>query len=142
MLGADSTVALSREEALELWKESARRPWLVPEWLRSVREDALLRDRLLSTREGNLVRRAALRVLPDAYFAPERWEPPAPEDEAEPELAAFRPDVIARLASRAVASTRKARELLAYEPLFHLDAGMRVTEAWARAEGLLPAPAA
>ena len=140
MLGADSTVSVSPEQALQQWKESARRPWLVPEWLRSVRQDAVLRDRLLSTREGNLVRRAAFRVLPDAYFEPERWQPPAPADDAEPPLATFRPDVIARLSSRAVASTRKARELLGYEPLFDLGAGMRVTEAWARAEGLLPAP--
>ena len=137
MLGVDSTVSVSPEQALQQWKESARRPWLVPEWLRSVRQDAVLRDRLLSTHEGNLVRRAAFKVLPDAYFAPERWQPPAADDADEPALATFRPDVIARLSSRAVASARKARELLGYEPLFDLGAGMRLTEAWASAEGLL-----
>ena len=139
MLGVDNTVTVTREAAFAHWQETSRRAWLVPESLRAVREDAALRDRLLSTREGTLVRRAARRLLPPAYFEPERWQPPAPPDE-KLELASQRPDVIARLASRAVASSRKARELLGYDPIFELEAGMRLTEAWARAEGLLPDP--
>ena len=42
-------------------------------------------------------------------------------------------------ARRTVVSTAKARRLLGFSPRFELDAGMRLTEAWARWAGLLPA---
>lgn len=137
MLGVHATVSLSREEVLDHWKRSTRRPWLLAETARSLREDAALRERLLATREGNLVRRLARRVLPETFFAPERWEPRPAAAPVGRQLAAARPDVVDRLASRAVASTRKARALLGYEPVFDLEAGMRLTEEWARHEGLL-----
>lgn len=140
MLGVHATKPVSRAEALAYWRRTSRRPWLLPEWLRAVRQDAVLRERLLSTREGRLVRRAAQRVLPESVFAPERWEPPAAPDGSEKKLAALRPDVLDRLTSKAVASTTKVRHMLGYEPLFGFAAGMELTEAWARLEGLLPDP--
>jgi nucleoside-diphosphate-sugar epimerase len=139
MLAVKRTVSMTRLEALELWKSGSRRPWLVPEALRVFREDAALRRRLLGTREGALVERAAHRLLPSsAWQRSERWFAPRPPDrDDELPLAAFRPFVVDFLASRARVENAKARRLLGYEPVFRLDAGMRLTEEWARWAGLL-----
>lgn len=45
---------------------------------------------------------------------------------------------MAMLATRARVSNHKAREVLGWEPQVKLSEGMRLTEAWLRAEGLLP----
>jgi nucleoside-diphosphate-sugar epimerase len=139
MLGVRRTVPMAEADALSHWKRSARRTWLVPEAMRALRADAELRGRLLATREGILVSRVARRVLPPAYFAPERWnQAAAPAAETGPPLVAFRPDVIRFLAGTARVGSEKARTLLGYEPVFGLADGMRLTEAWARWEGLVP----
>jgi nucleoside-diphosphate-sugar epimerase len=139
MLGVHRTVPMSEATALAHWKRSTRRPWIVPETLRAVRMDGDLRRRLLATREGAIVRRVAERVLPASFFAPERWDNPTESaDEPEPPLVAFKPDVVRFLASTARVRIDKARELLGYSPVFGLADGMRLTEAWATWEGLVP----
>jgi nucleoside-diphosphate-sugar epimerase len=141
MLGVAHTVPMSEREALAHWKRSARRAWLLPEALRAIRRDRDLRDELLSTREGALVRAAAARLLPAAFFAPERWVDPrlADDSAAELQLAAFKPQLIRFLASAAKVRSEKARELLGYRPVFGLADGLRLTEKWAQWEGLLDA---
>jgi nucleoside-diphosphate-sugar epimerase len=141
MLGVHRTVPISEAAALAHWKRSTRRPWLVPETLRAVRTDGDLRSRLLATREGAIVRRVAERVLPATFFAPERWDNPIESTrETEPPLVAFKPDLVRFLASTARVRIDKARELLGYSPVFGLADGMRLTEAWATWEGLVPEP--
>jgi nucleoside-diphosphate-sugar epimerase len=138
MLGLERTVPMSEADALALWKRDARRRWLVPDAWRVVRTDAELRRRLLETHEGAVVRRVAERVLPQRVFAPERWEAAPEPEEAEPPLAAFKPEVVRMLASTARVRIEKARASLGYDPAFGLAAGMRLTEAWARWAGLVP----
>jgi nucleoside-diphosphate-sugar epimerase len=142
MLGVERTVPMSEREAIEHWRRSTRRPWLARQAIAAVRGDPDLRAELLATREGAVVRRVAERVLPASFFAPERWvdrRRTAPPQPSEPPLAAFKPQLVHYLASRAQVRIDKARALLGYEPRFGLDAGMRLTEAWARWAGLLPA---
>jgi nucleoside-diphosphate-sugar epimerase len=138
MLDVQHVVPTTQAEALAHWRRTRRRPWLVPEALRTIRGDTGLRDRLLATREGALLRRAAQRVLPASVLAPEKWVDSAEREQpaVEPPLAAFKPDVIAFLASTAEVRIDKARELLGYRPVFGLAEGMRLTEAWAQWEGL------
>jgi nucleoside-diphosphate-sugar epimerase len=139
MLGVRRTVELTEREALKHWKRSSRREWLLPRALQAVRSDSALRTDLLATKEGVLVRRVAERVLPAAYFAPERWvDRDGEPTRAELPLAAFKPQVVHTLASTAHVRIDKARELLGYEPAFDFDRGMSLTEAWARWEGLIP----
>jgi nucleoside-diphosphate-sugar epimerase len=45
--------------------------------------------------------------------------------------------VVRYLAKRARVRIDKARDVLGYRPAFTLEAGMRLTEAWARWAGLL-----
>lgn len=140
MLGLESTVPMSAADALALWKRSSRRPWLAPEALRAVREDGRLRARLLATREGRLIRRAAERILPASFFAPERWEhAPRGTETDDRELVPLRPEVIDFLASRTTVSGEKAQRVLGFRPAFDLETGMWLTERWARHDGLLDA---
>ena len=142
MLRRPATVSLTEAEALELWRRSRRRPWLLAEGLRLFREDKVLRQRLLGTREGTLARLAAERVTPGLLRSAERWsaeptDPPASGSTPAGQIAPTRPWVVRYLAKRARVRIDKARRLLGYEPAFGLDAGMRLTEAWARWAGLL-----
>ena len=140
MLRLRRTVSLSQAEALELWRQSRRRHWLLPEALRAIREHKALRARLLATREGSVVRWVVERAFPRSFLAPERWpeipfSPPHPDDE--PPLRPLRPWLIRYLAQKPRVRIDKARELLGYEPAFRLRHGMRLTEQWARWAGLL-----
>ena len=139
MLGVVRTVPMSEAEALALWKQQSRRRGLVPDAWRIVRTDAELRRRLLETREGAVIRRIAERVLPERVFAPERWATEPEPDGNELPIAAFKPEVVRTLASTTRVRIEKARTLLGYEPVFGLVDGMRLTEAWAKWAGLLPA---
>jgi nucleoside-diphosphate-sugar epimerase len=140
MLGVERASPMSRTAVLAHWRASTRRRWLVREAMKAVREDRELRHRLLETHEGGIVRRVAQRVLPASYFAPERWDvQDTPAGDAELPLAAFKPELVRFLAGTARVRIDKARELLGYEPAFGLAEGMRLTEAWARWEGLVPA---
>lgn len=139
MLGTPSTVSLTEAEALALWDRSRRRPWLVTELLRTVREDPSVRKRLFATREGTAARGVVERVAPGLLRSAERWAEPraaGPVGEARPVQPA-RPWVVRYLAKRARVRIDRARELLGYQPVFGLDPGMRLTEAWARWAGLL-----
>jgi nucleoside-diphosphate-sugar epimerase len=63
-------------------------------------------------------------VVPDA--APAAAEP-----------AAIGPADIALFGAKQIVSIEKAKRLLGYEPAFSVNAGMAVTERWARWSGLL-----
>jgi nucleoside-diphosphate-sugar epimerase len=139
MIGVQRTVPMSEADALAHWKRETRRRWLVPDAWQIVRTDAELRRRLLETREGAVVRRLAERVLPERVFAPERWQAMPERTESEPALAAFKPEVIRALSSTARVRIDKAQSLLGYEPVFGLERGMSLTEAWATWAGLIPA---
>ena len=138
MLGSSRMASLSEAEAFDLWRQSQKRPWLLPEAIRAARTDRALRNRLLTTREGAMARQIvqrARRQFPGAERPKSAIGAARPE--AEPALEPLRPWLIRYLAKRAFVRIDKARDLLGYEPVFHLDDGMRLTEQWARWAGLL-----
>ena len=142
MLGVNRTVPMSEAEALDLWRRSRRRAWLVPETLRAVRQNRELRKRLLATREAAAIMRAAGRLFPRAVSAAERWTESGARAERQEEplpLTPIRPWLVAYLAKRTRVSSEKARTLLGYRPLFRREDGMGLTEQWARWAGLLGA---
>ncbi len=139
MLGSPRTVSLSAADALDLWRKSSRRPWLVPEWVKVVREDAAVRRRLLATREGAIVRNVANRVVSPEARA--RFRTPASEPAStggDLPVGPERPWVIQNMARRARARIHRARALIGYSPAFSLEEGMRLTGEWARWAGLAP----
>ena len=142
MLGTSATVSMSEAEALDLWRRSRRRRGLLSETVRLFREDKAFRKQLMDTREGTAARIVVERLVPGLLRRAERWsEPGRPAPTREPggdrPISPARPWVVRYLAKRARVRIDKARQLLGYEPVFGLDAGMRLTEAWARWSGLL-----
>jgi nucleoside-diphosphate-sugar epimerase len=141
MVGAeDRLVPMSSAEAHALWVSSRRPPWLATEAMTLFRHDKALRKRLLGTREGRWLRSLAERLSPGRVRAAEQWAEPgrATEDvSGEPPLGPMRPWLIDYLAKRARVRIDKARELLGYRPEFNLQAGLALTEAWARWAGLV-----
>jgi len=140
MLGVKRTVSMSSAQALTLWRQSQRRAWLLPELLHGVRRDTALRDRLLATREGMLARQFTERVLWKYFSGPERAPvtiiaPVSAEQELP--LGPIRPWLVHYLASKVRVRIDKAHKLLGYQPAFDLEAGMRLTEEWARWARLL-----
>ncbi|HYC30789.1 MAG TPA: NAD-dependent epimerase/dehydratase family protein [Gemmatimonadales bacterium] len=138
MVGGEATVSMTEAEALELWRRSRRRSWLLPETLKLLREDAGLRKRLLGTREAVALRGAAQRLVPGVLRSAEQRVAAAtkPAVRAERGPLPSRPWLVRYLAKRARVRIHKARELLGYEPAFGLEAGMKLTEQWARWAGL------
>jgi nucleoside-diphosphate-sugar epimerase len=139
LLGGSRTVALSTAEALEMWRQSRERPWLLPEALRVMREQVPLRRRLLATREGAAVREVAQRVLPDTVRQQIKT-PRAPAADATSGLlpvSPVRPWVVHNMARKARARIDKARNMLGYDPAFPLHEGMRLTADWALWAGLV-----
>ncbi len=141
MLGAeDRLVRMSSAEAHALWVSSRRPPWLAIEAMKLFRRDKTLRKRLLGTREGRWLRSLAERLAPARVRAAEQWaEPGSTADDmpSDPPLGPMRPWLIDYLGKRARVRIDKARELLGYHPEFNLQAGLALTEAWARWAGLV-----
>ena len=137
MLGVEATVAMSEGEALALWDRSRRRSWLVPEAFRVLRDETSVRKRLLGTREAGLLRLAAERVAPSLLRSAEQRVAAPRQAGPERPVGPVRPWVVRYLAKRARVRIALATELLDYRPAFGLEAGMRLTEAWARWAGLV-----
>ena len=140
LLGVQRLVSLSESEALALWRQSRRRPWLLAEGLRLLRDNPAVGRRLLATREGMAVRALANRTIPDKWRELLKATAGAPVAVANDlPIAAIRPWVVRNMARKARARIDKARRLLGYEPVFTLAEGMRLTGDWARWAGLVPA---
>jgi nucleoside-diphosphate-sugar epimerase len=141
MLGRSATISLSETEALRLWERSRRRPWLLGEALRMFRRDEGVRKRLLGTREGVAARAMVERLAPRLLRSAEQWTGRSSAGAAAASdysgVSPSRPWVVRYLAKRARVRIDKSRELLGYRPVFSLESGMRLTEAWARWAGLL-----
>ena len=145
--GVPRTVELSAEEARAHWRRARRdRPRLGGELLAAVRGDRELRDRLLATRELSALRDAAGAVLPESWQRRLKARlgmgapaPPPPSLAADRELPIhpLSPAEIDFHRPRTRVRIARAERLLGYRPAFDLEAGMALTEAWARWANLL-----
>ena len=138
--GEDRLVPMSSAEAHALWQRSRRPAWLATEAMTLLRRDKALRKRLLGTREGRWLRMLAERLAPGRVRAAEQWAEPGSTEAlpADPPLGPMRPWLVDYLGKRARVRVDKARALLGYRPEFNLQAGLALTEAWARWAGLVP----
>jgi nucleoside-diphosphate-sugar epimerase len=144
MLGASRTVEMSAAEALEHWRRHQRQaPRAIPELLRVVKRDQEVRERLFATRELTALRELASTVLP------ERWQQSIKarlgsggagaggQVSGELPIHPLSPLMIDFYAARTRVRIDKAKRLLGFRPAFDLEAGMAVTEVWARWANLL-----
>jgi nucleoside-diphosphate-sugar epimerase len=145
MLGTQSCVYMSAEEALAFWHRTRKgRPAVLPEFLRVLREDGTLRQRLAGTREVDFLRHVGRRIVPPQMRARLRERlrqalapPPASRTvEARP-IRPLHPRAVAFYAARTAVRIDKARALLGYEPAFDFESGMDLTERWIRWANLI-----
>ena len=154
MLGAPSTVAMTRAEAKAHYVKAQRRPGLLADLRALVREDAAVRKRLLKTRELTALARLARPIVTTRAFRPlaarlkpgkqRRGAPRGvggvgvnPAKAAKP-IQAEHPTQVDFLAAKTDVSIDKARRLLGYAPAFDLATGMALTEAYLRWANRLP----
>jgi nucleoside-diphosphate-sugar epimerase len=146
MLGHQSTIAMSADEARDYWRQW-KRPSLGSELQAAVRIDPALRERLLETREVRVLRETASAWLPEATqqrikarigMGARAASPPRTQSSAvEGPIHPLTPDLIDFFAARTRVRIDKAERLLGYRPAFDLAAGMALTEQWARWANLL-----
>lgn len=146
MRGAPATVALAAAEARAHWRRWRRaRPRALAVLLAAVRGDRALRERLFATPELVALRELASDLLPGAWqrrikdrlAADAAGAPPAAGAE-QPPIHALSPRSIDFFRARTRVNVDKARRLLGYRPAWDLDAGMALTERWARWAELVP----
>lgn len=145
MLGPERrTVDMSVEEAHAYFKQWKReRSRLVGEGLRVFKSDRQFRERMMATREMVWLRDLASAVLP------ERWQtgiktrisggggrPPSPASRKLP-IHPINSQMIGFFQAKTRVRIDKAQRVLGYEPAFDFEAGMGITEEWARWANLL-----
>lgn len=146
MLGRERqrTVDMTVDEALAYYKHWKReRSRLVGEGLAVFKADRQFRERMMATREMVWLRDLASTVLP------ERWQsgikarisgsggpPPAPASRELP-IHPLTPQMIDFFRPKTRVRIDKAKRILGYKPAFDFEAGMAITEEWARWANLL-----
>lgn len=147
MLGADSrTVSMTQEEARAHWKQSQRQqPRALGELLRAVKGDRAFRDRLMRTRELLTLRELASNTLPETWQQRIKGRlgmgsAPAPVARSGGDLPIhpLSPLMIGFFSTKSRVRIDKAKRLLGFRPAFDFEAGMDLTERWARWANLVP----
>jgi len=155
LLGIESTVSLSYEEALERFAAAHRKRGLVGNSIEFLRTDEF-RWRLGHTLESSGLVRAAINATPDpvkrgvkrlmlggrsgpdALAAPAA---PAGPGRADKPIQLLPEGALAMLRAKTRVRIDKARDVLGYEPRYDFARGFARTAAWARWAGLAPAAA-
>jgi predicted dehydrogenase/nucleoside-diphosphate-sugar epimerase len=146
MLGVSSTVSMSVAEALRYHAQSQRGRRLLPELKRLLAEVPEARQRLFRTSEAELAKRVGRAIIPrQAWDAlKRRLAAPAgstsatvPGPREERPIAPLNPDLVRFCSLRIRVRTDKAERVLGYQPAFDLEAGMKLTEQWAKWAQLL-----
>jgi nucleoside-diphosphate-sugar epimerase len=145
MLGATGTVAMTAAEARAHWRRWLRgRPRALPVLLSAARGEAELRERLFATPELVALRELASMLLPEPWQRRikerlgEGGAGVPPARRREPPIHPLSPREIAFYGARTRVRIDKARRLLGYRPAWDLEAGMAVTECWARWAEMVP----
>ncbi|HVS00103.1 MAG TPA: NAD-dependent epimerase/dehydratase family protein [Thermoanaerobaculia bacterium] len=145
MLGtASRTVSMTAGEARAYWKQSRRQqPRAFGELFGAVRRDQAFRDRLMATREILALRELASTVLPESWQQRIKGKigggggPARRSGENELPIHPLSPQMIGFFQPRTRVRIDKAKRLLGYRPAFDFEAGMALTEQWARWANLL-----
>ncbi|HYG62867.1 MAG TPA: NAD-dependent epimerase/dehydratase family protein [Thermoanaerobaculia bacterium] len=144
--GESRTVSMTQEEARAHWKQSQREhPRALGELLRAVKGDRAFRDRLMRTRELLTLRELASNTLPEAWQQRIKGRlgmgsAPAPVARPSGDLPIhpLSPLMIGFFSTRSRVRIDKAKRLLGFRPAFDFEAGMDLTERWARWANLVP----
>jgi nucleoside-diphosphate-sugar epimerase len=152
MVDGAELVSLSAEELRARYQahKPKRKRGLLGEGLSILREDREIRMRLMRTQPVTAMARAGRAILPKpvretlkkraglSVSTPARARRPSPDKPpVEKPLPLMSPVYVDFYTPRVSVCIDKARRLLGYEPAFDLDAGLELTERWARWANLL-----
>lgn len=143
MLGDESrTVEMTEAETRAHWRLWKRRqPRALGEALRILKQERPIRERIERTREVLWLREMASAVLPEGWQQRIKLRLNNPGrlsfSEHETPIHPLRPEMIDFFRARTRVRIDKAQRLLGYEPAFTFEAGMDLTERWARWANLL-----
>lgn len=148
MLGVSNTVSMSAAEAKAYYSRQQKSKRLAGELRRVLREEVATRERILQTPEARVLLKTTRRAMPDALWATLKKRVKG-DDELTPlpalielganggEPEALHPLDIYLNGAKTRVRIDKAKKLLGYQPAFDFEAGMAVTEQWARWANLL-----
>ena len=144
MIGRSATINMSVAEAVAYCRSRQSRPRLTKEIWRLLR-DHQVRERLLETAEVTTVKHTIRKLLPQVAWRGvktllrERSGTPGKDIKStNGSIHGLKPELIAFLATKTWNRIDKAKRILGYEPGTGFEAGMNLTEAWARWANLLP----
>lgn len=148
MLDLNGSVSMSAQDARERWdrRNSRGRPWLAGELVHVLLQEPAVRRRLRRTRELTLARKTVRALLPsvlkrairERLSGNGRRETGVDSDTDEGRaIQLWSPPMIDFYAAKTRVRIDKARRLLDYDPAFDFEAGMELTERWARWANLL-----
>lgn len=148
MLGVSNTVSMSAAEAKAYYSRRQKEKRLAGELRRVLREEVATRERILQTPEAQRLLKTTRRAMPDALWGSLKKRVKGNDESAllptlaeagvstgEPE--ALHPLDIYLNGAKTRVRIDKAKKLLGYQPAFDFEAGMAVTEQWARWANLL-----
>jgi len=148
MLGAAEMVSMSATELLEAYhaqKQQKTKKGILSETLSILRDEPSIRQRILSTPEAAITVSGVRSLLPKPIRqslkrrikGSGRTNRPQIAPEGEKPIPLMDPSVIQFYAAKTRVCIDKAKRMLGYQPDFDLEAGMKLTEQWARWANLL-----
>ena len=126
-------------------QKQRRTKGILRETLDILREEPLVRQRILKTSEVALLTKAGRSLLPKQIRQSlkrrikgnDRMSQPQAAPEKEKPMRPMSPQVVRFYAAKTRVRIGKAKRLLGYHPAFDFEAGMKLTEQWARWANLL-----
>jgi nucleoside-diphosphate-sugar epimerase len=135
-------VSMSSAELLQLYhtRQAAKKSNLLKEAVAILREEPTIRRRLLKTPQGSTLAKIGLAVMPNPVrdslkhkmASAKAARQSQVKADAEKPLKPMTPASVQFYSAKTRVSIEKARRLLGYHPLFDLEAGLELTEQWAR----------
>jgi nucleoside-diphosphate-sugar epimerase len=147
MLAQPNTISMSPAEAQSFYNSQRKERRLSRELLKIFRQETIIRERILTTPEAQILLRTTRKAIPQSWWRLLKkvantetivaW-PSWVDTDCFPAPDAVHPLDIKLNSTKTWVRIDKAKQLLGYHPKFDLEAGMRVTEEWARWANLLP----
>ncbi len=149
MLGVSGTVAMSDQEAIELYKAKIPgKEFIIPAIIRHLRNDRDLMARIWNSKEITTLRRLPVEPVIDkvreklkkGQFNGRKRRIRNDQDEhllREKPILAIEPVLVKFLAAKSAASSLKAEQVLGYNAKVNFDFGMEIVEKWARWANLI-----
>ncbi|GBD98058.1 3 beta-hydroxysteroid dehydrogenase/Delta 5--_4-isomerase [bacterium BMS3Abin07] len=143
MLGISSTINMTASEAILRYKERQKLKGFIHEMYDILREENDIRNRIINTYELHTLRKLMRLLVPDQIKHSIKRkinggsrEPGISSDQVKPILL-LHPSGVQFYTKKTKVCINKAKSLIGYQPCYDFEAGMHLTEQWAKWANLL-----